>query len=267
MRPPVCLFCRHDSSQSRSVEHVLPESLGNTTAVLPPGVVCDNCNNYFARKVEGPLLGSDPLRALRHFENVPNKRGRIPSLEVLTTFGVTGTFEAWQGGPIPRVITLPLQAAIEALRPGSQFEVFIPDRDRIPRDVVLGRFVCKVALEAMAARCLADPVAYDSLLKTDDLELCRLHARYGAGPTWPVRVNRIHAADRAWVDEQGGSVQRVWEHELLITPGGQVLFAVAIFGLELAINVLEPELTAYEEWLARSRSASLLYPDGLKEGS
>jgi hypothetical protein len=49
-----CPFFKSDSTASRSIEHIIPESLGNMTQILPPGVVCDGCNNYFSRKVEGP---------------------------------------------------------------------------------------------------------------------------------------------------------------------------------------------------------------------
>ena len=47
-----CIFCHKDVSISKSVEHIIPESLGNKSHVLPKGYVCDECNNYFARKVE-----------------------------------------------------------------------------------------------------------------------------------------------------------------------------------------------------------------------
>jgi len=45
--------------------------------VLPAGVVCDGCNNYFAVKVEGPLLKTGSLRQLRARQGVPTKRGRL----------------------------------------------------------------------------------------------------------------------------------------------------------------------------------------------
>src|SRR6267154_1084155 len=51
-----CIFCKQNSALSRSVEHIVPESLGNTQHILPIGVVCDACNNYLAREVEKPLL-------------------------------------------------------------------------------------------------------------------------------------------------------------------------------------------------------------------
>lgn len=73
-----CLFCKKDSSTSKSVEHIVPESLGNVEHALPVGAVCDGCNQYFARKVERPLLESPMFRLLRADMAVPNKRGRLP---------------------------------------------------------------------------------------------------------------------------------------------------------------------------------------------
>ena len=54
-----CIFCKGDSSQSLSGEHVIPESLGNTEHILKAGIVCDQCNNYIASKVKAarPLPG------------------------------------------------------------------------------------------------------------------------------------------------------------------------------------------------------------------
>ncbi|MGJ4749067.1 HNH endonuclease, partial [Leptospira sp. SA-E8] len=74
-----CIFCKQDSSTSRSVEHIVPESLGNVEHTLPVGVVCDGCNQYFARKVERPVLESPMLRLLRAEMDIPNKRGRLPN--------------------------------------------------------------------------------------------------------------------------------------------------------------------------------------------
>jgi hypothetical protein len=76
-----CIFCKCDSSTSRSVEHIIPESLGNISNILPRGIVCDGCNNYFARKVEKPILDSDYFTHSRFRNIIPNKRGLIPSIE------------------------------------------------------------------------------------------------------------------------------------------------------------------------------------------
>lgn len=73
-----CIFCKTDSGHSVSVEHIIPESLGNADHVLPRGTVCDGCNGYFARKIEGPLLMAPVFRQLRFGMQIANKRGRVP---------------------------------------------------------------------------------------------------------------------------------------------------------------------------------------------
>ena len=75
-----CLFCKQNSSDSKSVEHIIPESLGNTASILPKGIVCDKCNNYFSRKIEQPFLESIDIKTLRFRQAIPNKRGRVPSV-------------------------------------------------------------------------------------------------------------------------------------------------------------------------------------------
>lgn len=75
-----CIFCLEDASESVSVEHIIPESLGNADHMLPRGVVCDACNNYFSRKIEKPLLDSGVFRLLRADRRIKTKKGRVPVL-------------------------------------------------------------------------------------------------------------------------------------------------------------------------------------------
>jgi len=70
-----CIFCKEDSTSSKSSEHIIPESLGNTEHTLPCGVVCDRCNNYFGRKVEGEIQQSGMIRLLKADREIPNKEG------------------------------------------------------------------------------------------------------------------------------------------------------------------------------------------------
>jgi hypothetical protein len=78
-----CIFCKQDSTNSQSVEHIIPESLGNEELILDKGVVCDKCNNYFSREIEGPVLNLDGFRQLRFYELIESKRGRIPNGDAL----------------------------------------------------------------------------------------------------------------------------------------------------------------------------------------
>ncbi|MTI24549.1 HNH endonuclease [Fulvivirga kasyanovii] len=43
-----CLFCP-DGKSFTAVEHIVPESMGNSHYILEKGVVCDACNNNFSK--------------------------------------------------------------------------------------------------------------------------------------------------------------------------------------------------------------------------
>ncbi len=55
---------------------MVPEALGNHTLLLSPRIVCDGCNNYFSRRVEGPFLNAPATQLLRHEQCLVSKRGR-----------------------------------------------------------------------------------------------------------------------------------------------------------------------------------------------
>lgn len=52
-----CIICRK-ADQLTSVEHIIPQSLGNEHFLLPRGEVCEPCNNRFAR-FENRVVSSD----------------------------------------------------------------------------------------------------------------------------------------------------------------------------------------------------------------
>lgn len=65
--PNRCIWCLEEppSATFKSESHVLPECVGNEQQqVLPPGIVCDRCNESFSRKVE-PALIDDPIFSTR----------------------------------------------------------------------------------------------------------------------------------------------------------------------------------------------------------
>src|SRR5258706_150378 len=79
-----CIFCKEPSDNSKSVEHIIPESLGNVEHVLPKGIVCDDCNNYFAIKIEKELLEMPYFKSLRYRNDIFSKKGkRIPETGII----------------------------------------------------------------------------------------------------------------------------------------------------------------------------------------
>ncbi|MBC8997148.1 HNH endonuclease [Pseudomonas sp. N40(2020)] len=82
--PLSCIFCH--SSESSSVAHIVPESLGGKNAPIGrPGVTCDRCNQYFGQKVESKALHSFPFNGYRLLQGVPSKKGRFVRMD--TMFG------------------------------------------------------------------------------------------------------------------------------------------------------------------------------------
>ena len=73
-----CLFCRRTDRPFSSVEHILPESMGNREWTLPAGVVCDTCNNGALAAAEKDLCEFFPIKAVRTLTATKNKKGRYP---------------------------------------------------------------------------------------------------------------------------------------------------------------------------------------------
>jgi hypothetical protein len=60
-----CLFCRRHDGGFASEEHIFAYALGNRDYVLPPGVVCDRCNNGPLQKADQALSSFPPIEMLR----------------------------------------------------------------------------------------------------------------------------------------------------------------------------------------------------------
>jgi hypothetical protein len=261
-----CLFCKEDSRASRSVEHILPESIGNTTLILPPGVVCDRCNNYFARKVERPFFDLPAIRQLRFHQRVRSKRGRVPPLE--------GTWEdapavmEWNlTGSIAGSITLPPDAA-QRLVDSKGGTIWMPADDSLPDGPAVSRFLAKAALETFAHRIVEHAEGLEYLVDHQGFDDIRNHARRGSTPNWPFHCRRLYDANRHFTDGTGKEVQTVHESDILVIPlsrqtndavSGIWYYVVALFGLEFSINVGSQEIDRYRRWLVEHDDISPLY--------
>ncbi|MBZ0120934.1 MAG: HNH endonuclease, partial [Sandaracinaceae bacterium] len=213
-----CLFCKNDSSSSRSREHIIPESLGNQSHVLPPGVVCDGCNNYFARKVEAPFLSSGAVLATRHTQAIVNKRGIVPPLDVVVSPGVRGVLyhDDEPGSPFTKILDLPAEAATHIIRTGGGSMV-LPVHPEPPPDEMVSRFLAKAALEAIAARVLRAFGTTDAIVDDPMLDPLRLHARRRTPPAWPFSLRRVYDPNHRFVDPDGTAYQRLFEYDLFFT--------------------------------------------------
>lgn|GEM_PF-617380 len=248
-----CIFCKQNSSSSQSVEHVMPESIGSKKRALPPGVVCDKCNNYFARKVEEPVLTHPSMRNLRAWYQVPNKRGKYPSLEghIAGTDIAIGLRRDREGK---------LQVETERARDSQRLQaeldgglsnplLFVIEMEPPKRE--MSRFLAKMALETVAETFSSKKDNTEIVVDAEFYDNARIYARYGNNfPEWPYSQRRIfpeetlmrHPDNNEWVQAGFGCC-------CFMNKRRETLFVFCFYGIEFVINVGGPSIIGYEEWL------------------
>jgi hypothetical protein len=264
-----CLFCKDNSGDSKSREHIIPESLGNEEYILPPGWVCDGCNNYLSRNVEAPFLRTRYGTSSRFEMRIPSKKGRIPlgmgfhpqsrSLVNLMIDKDGMSIFAAQGEDESRFIN--------SIRKQSQGSLYIPSAGDPELIYETARFICKVGLEILAYRCINNDGWNDELVNKEELDALRNYVRRGRpGFIWPINIRRIYPADYKFSDKIDESYQVLHEWDILFIPSsntnqliGEYYAIIAILGVEYAINLGGPELDSYFHWLKANGEKSYLY--------
>lgn len=251
-----CLFCKQSSKLSKSVEHIIPESIGSKRLVLPVGVVCDKCNNYFARKIENPVLSHQSMRNIRAFYQVPNKKGKSPSLKghiAGTDIGINLRLDE-QGNiniqPEKESNRSCLEEHCKDTIKGQDFAyLFIIDIDPPKRE--MSRFLTKMALESLAFRLLNIDNDISCLIDEPHYDLIRNYTRFASGVDfWPYSRRSIFPLDtKMRHPETGAWVHAGFGHDLFITSRRETYFVFLIYGVEFVINTGGPSIKGYEEWL------------------
>jgi HNH endonuclease len=259
--PQRCIFCKSDSRASTSVEHILPESFGNTEHVLSPGLVCDRCNNYFASNLEQPVLESGQFLMARFDASVPNKRRHLPLVRAF----VAPKYHALVQRDDSRDLHIFVEPKAERdIVSGASSRLFLPRPQDPPNRILFARFLGKVAIEAMAGQFLAtDPAMLHQLVDDALLDSLRNYVRWGSPQhlEWPVSRRHLYARDCFFTDQAGLEYEVLHEWVFLNTEHQEIYFVLAIFGTEYVINIGGPDLEGYNCWLKAQRFRSPLYPD------
>lgn len=71
----ICIYCRKDSSASRSKAHVVPEAFLRNDVTLPLGAECDACNRY-ASQLEQAFIHHNRIWTQIMMLRAPGKRGK-----------------------------------------------------------------------------------------------------------------------------------------------------------------------------------------------
>lgn len=253
-----CIFCKADSSNSKSVEHIIPESFGSKTKVLPKGLVCDKCNNYFAVKIENPLLSHKAFRNLRAYYQVPSKKGNTPSLLGNIVESDVEINLKLVNGQIK--IERETKGKVDSENPNIELSSFIFDLSIDPPKHLMSRFLAKMGVEALAYRFLGIDGLNEFPVENNHFDLIRQYARYGTGvKEWPFNKRRIHPAETKMFNETKNEwVQAGFGHDLLMTKRTETYLVFVLYGTEFVINLGGPSIKGYEEWLSDNNYISPL---------
>jgi hypothetical protein len=257
-----CIFCKQDSSTSRSVEHIIPESLGNSDHILPIGTVCDGCNNYMAREVEKPLLDSLYFRERRFYAGLTNKKGRIPLIEGIHLQSLARV-ELMKTPHEPQISIGVASDSDESRWVNSiankEYGGLIIPTGTKPDDYVLSRFIAKIGLEALAHRAVNVPGALKEIVEKPELDELRRYVRRGSlGSSWPFSFRSLYLSG-ARFNNENDQYEVLHEFDILVTDQNEFYIVVAIFGDEYALNLGGPEIVGYHRWLAMNNYGSPLY--------
>ena len=268
MRKMNCIFCKANSTGSCSVEHIIPESIGNTDHVLPPGVVCDSCNTYFSIKVEKPLLEASYFRDMCYRGRIRNKQGNPPRVRGIHLQG-------W--APVDLIPDMDGNGAsicasrendekrlVETTRRLTNFTIVVPVPAE-PDQQLLSRFLAKVAIESLALKLFDTEGGISEVVEKSELNPLREYARRGTPASfWPYHSRPLYPPDFLFVESESEPCEVLHEWTFLYTEGYELYFVLAFFGIEYAINMGGPYIDGYTRWLTEKSGNSPLYPNGIR---
>jgi hypothetical protein len=231
---------------------------------LPSGIVCDKCNNYFARKVEKPFLEESSMLHLRFEAGIESKRGIIPPINAVLNFKYP--IKIWKdsnrdfAGHID-VDPVALDAILSANKGIVVFPI-VTDIAFLKEGAIVSRFVGKIAIEAIAQRILESEYAdnLDLFIDDEQFDLLRNHVRRGTDKNWVCSVRRIYDINKWWIDAKTQkSYQVIHEFDFLYTDEKELYFILIILGMEYAINIGGSCMEGYMRWLKIHNGESPLY--------
>lgn len=252
-----CIFCGQESFYSKSIEHIVPESFGNKTAFLRKGIVCDKCNNYFARKVEQPFLESETVRVLRQELELENKRGKI--IKDYTYPRIGKEYVQQVGENTYMIYTKEDKTESDLAAAVAEYNIYCGNTDKrlLEENIFVSRLLAKMAVEYFIYRCGGEDDVCEYVGSDEIFKSIREYARYGSRKIWKYNARRIYARHAAYDGDPFTAIN--WEADLLFLGNGEVYFVIAMYGIEYAINMGGSYIDGYKYWLENNNFRSPLY--------
>ncbi|TGE25550.1 hypothetical protein E5K00_10290 [Hymenobacter aquaticus] len=177
----LCLFCKV-GDQFNTVEHIIPESLGNDDLILQ-NEVCDSCQKHFSH-IENYILNKTPIGFWRTLLGIKSKHRKLPRIDFTKPNNKKGRFT--DSHPEHDNFTLEAQDDFTAIIEIPEKEKPLGGKDQLKYIMTpkvlneLGRFLGKVGLELI---CLQDRESSRKAL----FDKIRTYSRYGSlNELWPI---------------------------------------------------------------------------------
>lgn len=266
-----CIFCHKDSSTSKSKEHIIPESLGNKSHTLPKGYVCDECNNYFARKIEKELLEQPYFISLRHRNEICTKKGKPVPLEMFFPGAMKSAdviMETSEKGLIYSFNDEEVYESIIADKSHIMIAPYLP-MPECPNHI-MSRFLAKCAFEYFLYN--VGEKHYNECVQflcEKQFDPIRLYARYGEGKEWQYNQRRIYSEGTLLVDKEY-PYEVLHEMKFLINnftsegngySSAEIYYVLCLNGVEYCINFSDLDISGYKQWLDENDQRSPLEDD------
>ncbi len=243
-----CIFCKEDTTACSSVEHIIPESLGNKEHILRKGIVCDGCNNYFAVKIEKPLLDLPYFRSTRFRNDIESKKGR-PTLDK----GIMGgevSIGKQDGGFF---ISTDNDCVIKGIQSGHINRMIVPfNSEPGENDIHVSRFLCKAALETLIYRGGSMDEWITEVKDHPGLDSIRQYARWGSKPAfWQYHQRRIYNEGDMFMNEAVSKepYEILHEFNFMYSDEGELFFILVIMGIEYVVSLAAEDISGYRNWL------------------
>ncbi len=268
-----CIFCSSDANSFSSIEHIIPESLGNTKNFLPKGVVCDVCNSYFSIKIENPVLSNPFFKELRARNEIPTKKGNFHTEPVwfhhklIPGEEINAQLHRHKKSMPLISIPQPFASLIFTSR-GEDFLITSRATDLPPgNDRLVSRFLGKIAIEALAQLLLQQGQDLVILIIDERLTPIKNFVRFDkSNDIWPYAVRKIYEEKEKFYyntdTETPVDVLYQYGHFFIEE---DMYIVVILKGYEFALNMGYPSVEKYQNWVMENKGRSLLYQGNVIE--
>jgi hypothetical protein len=174
-------------AQPSSLEHIIPESLGNDDLVLTNDV-CASCNNFFS-KIENYVLEKTEIAFWRSFLGIRTKKGKLPSVVLSQPKKRKGTYPDFHTAHDSEVgfsFHEDGSCSVDISSDETVLDLISGEKDHFKFVMTpkvlhnLGRFFCKIGVELI---CSINPED----ARSDRFRRARDYARHGSNDElWPL---------------------------------------------------------------------------------